>query len=147
MSQPLAMMMAGGTGGHIFPALAVARALQSEGWQVIWLGTPQGLESRLVPPAGIEIEWLAVRGVRGKGLGGLLTGLPRALLAVVQAWRLLRRRKPDLVLGFGGFVALPGGIAAALAGCPLLIHESNAVAGLTNRVLALFAREVLEGFP
>ena len=119
MTQPLAVIMAGGTGGHIFPALAVAAGLQAEGWRVVWLGTRQGLESRLVPPSGIEIEWLAVRGVRGKGLAGLLTGVARLALAVVQAVRVLRRRKPDLMVGFGGFAALPGGLAAALLRRPL----------------------------
>lgn len=147
MSPRTALMMAGGTGGHIFPALAVASQLRKRGWQVVWLGTRNGLESRLVPPHGIDIEWLSVAGLRGKGVAGLLAGLPRALLALFQALRAVFRRRPDVVVGFGGFVSFPGGLAAALTCCPLLVHEQNSVAGLSNRVLALFAREVVAGFP
>jgi UDP-N-acetylglucosamine--N-acetylmuramyl-(pentapeptide) pyrophosphoryl-undecaprenol N-acetylglucosamine transferase len=147
MSGRTALMMAGGTGGHIFPALAVASQLRQRGWQVVWLGTRQGLESRLVPPHGIEIEWLSVAGLRGKGWLGLLSGLPRAALALLQALRALRLRRPDVVVGFGGFVSFPGGVAAFLTRRPLLVHEQNSIAGLSNRVLALLAREVMAGFP
>ena len=147
MNARTALLMAGGTGGHIFPALAVATRLRSRGWRVIWLGTRRGLESRLVPPHGIDIEWLSVAGLRGKGLPGLLAALPRLALAVFQAVRAVRRRRPDVVVGFGGFVAFPGGLAASLLRRPLVIHEQNSIAGLTNRLLALFAREVLAGFP
>lgn len=147
MNQRTAMVMAGGTGGHIFPALAVAERLRTRGWNVVWLGTHHGLESRLVPPHQIEIEWLSVAGLRGKGLATLLLALPRVALALWQALRAMQLRKPQIVLGFGGFVAFPGGIAAALLRRPLLIHEQNSIAGLTNRVLAIFACEVLAGFP
>ncbi len=147
MSGPTALMMAGGTGGHIFPALAVASQLRSRGWQVVWLGTRHGLESRLVPPHGIDIEWLSVAGLRGKGWLGLLSGLPRAALALFQALRAVFRRRPDVVVGFGGFVSFPGGLAAALTRCPLLVHEQNSIAGLSNRVLALLASDVMAGFP
>ena len=147
MSAPVALMMAGGTGGHIFPALAVARQLRDRGWQVVWLGTRQGLESRLVPPHGIDIEWLSVAGLRGKGWLGLAAGLPRAVMALFQALRAVRIRRPDVVVGFGGFVSFPGGLAAALTRRPLLVHEQNSIAGLSNRVLALLARDVMAGFP
>ncbi len=147
MTTPIALVMAGGTGGHIFPALAVSERLRGQGWQVVWLGTRAGLESRLVPPHGLPIEWLSVAGARGKGLLQTLAAGPRLLLAIWQALRVIRRRHPDVVLGFGGFVALPGGVAAILSGRPLLIHEQNAVAGLTNRLLAQVARTVLQAFP
>lgn len=147
MSPRTALMMAGGTGGHIFPALAVAGQLRSRGWQVVWLGTRNGLESRLVPPHGFEIEWLSVAGLRGKGWLGLAAGIPRAVLALWQALRTVLRRRPDVVVGFGGFVSFPGGLAAALTRRPLLVHEQNSVAGLSNRILALLARDVVAGFP
>lgn len=147
MSARTALLMAGGTGGHIFPALAVASQLRQRGWQVVWLGTRHGLESRLVPPHGIEIEWLSVAGLRGKGLLSLAAGLPRAVLALLQALRALFRRRPDVVVGFGGFVSFPGGLAAALTRRPLLVHEQNSIAGLSNRLLALLARDVMAGFP
>ena len=147
MSAPVALVMAGGTGGHIFPALAVSARLRQRGWRVVWLGTRAGLESRLVPPHSIDIEWLSVAGMRGKGLLQLLTAAPRLLLAIGQAMRVIRRQRPDVVLGFGGFVAFPGGLAATLLRRPLLIHEQNAVAGLTNRLLAQVAGCVLQAFP
>jgi UDP-N-acetylglucosamine--N-acetylmuramyl-(pentapeptide) pyrophosphoryl-undecaprenol N-acetylglucosamine transferase len=139
---PLALIMAGGTGGHVFPALALARELRARSWQVVWLGTRRGLEARLVPAEHIDLEWLSVSGLRGKGLTALL--LSRALL---QALSVIRRRRPALVVGLGGFVAGPGGIAAWLLRKPLLIHEQNAVAGFTNRCLARLARRVLTAFP
>lgn len=147
MTRKVAMIMAGGTGGHVFPALATARVLQRRGWDVVWLGTQKGIEARLVPQAGIPVEWLSVGGLRGKGAGTLLLAPARLLLAIGQAVRAIRRHGPCVVLGAGGFASGPGGIAAWLLRRPLVVHEQNAVAGLTNRVLARFARRVLEGFP
>jgi UDP-N-acetylglucosamine--N-acetylmuramyl-(pentapeptide) pyrophosphoryl-undecaprenol N-acetylglucosamine transferase len=144
---PLALIMAGGTGGHVFPALALARELRSRRWRVVWLGTRRGLEARLVPPENIELEWLSVSGLRGKGL---LVWLRAPLLlsrALWQALAVVRRRRPALVVGLGGFVAGPGGVAAWLLRRPLLIHEQNAVAGFTNRCLSHLARRVLTAFP
>ena len=141
------MIMAGGTGGHVFPGLSVAAALRERGRGVIWLGTRRGLEARVVPEHGIDIEWIAVAGLRGKGLVGTLTAPFRALFAVGQALVVLRRRKPAAVLGMGGFVSGPGGLAAWLTRRPLVIHEQNAVAGTANRWLARFATRVFEAFP
>jgi len=139
--------MAGGTGGHVFPALAVAELLMEKGWQVSWLGTQKGLESRVIPERGIEIDWLSVAGVRGKGLTAKIKAVFMLLNAGVQAMKILRRRKPDVVLGMGGFVAGPGGLMAKLLGLPLIIHEQNRVPGTTNRLLARLANQVLEAFP
>ncbi len=144
---PTIMVMAGGTGGHIMPGLAVALALRERGWQVTWLGNPDAMEGRLVPPQGIELNALRFSGVRGKGLKTLLK-LPVTLgSACAQVWRHFSARRPDVVLGMGGYVAFPGGLVAALRGVPLVLHEQNAVAGMTNRVLARLARRVLTGFP
>jgi UDP-N-acetylglucosamine--N-acetylmuramyl-(pentapeptide) pyrophosphoryl-undecaprenol N-acetylglucosamine transferase len=139
--------MAGGTGGHIFPALAVARALRAESCEVVWLGTRPGLESRVVPAAGFPIEFVTVSGLRGKGLLAWLTAPVRLLYTLGQSLAIMRRRRPCAVLGMGGFVTGAGGIAAWLTRRPLVIHEQNAIAGLSNRLLARLAREVLEGFP
>ena len=147
MSAKVAMVMAGGTGGHVFPALATARVLQRHGYDIVWLGTQQGIEARLVPAAGIPVEWLSVGGLRGKGIATLLVAPFRLLIAVNQAMRAIRKHQPQVVLGAGGFASGPGGIAAWLLRRPLVVHEQNAVAGLTNRVLARFAKRVLEGFP
>lgn len=145
--QPTVMVMAGGTGGHIMPGLAVALALRERGWRVAWLGNPDAMEGRLVPPQGIELSPLRFSGVRGKGLKTLLR-LPFSLgSACAQAWRHFSTRRPDVVLGMGGYVAFPGGLVAALRGVPLVLHEQNAVAGMTNRVLARLAKRVLTGFP
>jgi len=141
------LIMAGGTGGHVFPALAVARALRERNEPVVWLGTELGIEARLVPAEGIELERVRVKGLRRRGLGAWLMGPLQIMLAVVEALRILRRRRPKLVLGMGGYTAGPGGLASWLLRIPLVIHEQNAVAGLTNRLLANFAREVLEAFP
>lgn len=140
------MIMAGGTGGHVFPALAVAGELRAVR-EVVWLGTERGIEARLVPAAGYPTEWIEVEGLRGKGIGRWLAAPLRLLRAVAQARRVLRRRRPGVVLGLGGFASGPGGIAAWLAGTPLVIHEQNAVAGMTNRWLARFASRIAEGFP
>ncbi len=141
------MIMAGGTGGHVFPALAVACALRDLGHEVSWLGTERGIEARVVPEAGIEIDWLSVSGLRGKGLKSLLLAPFMLLKACWQAFSILRQRKPDVVLGLGGFVAGPGGLMARLRGLPLVIHEQNRVPGTTNRLLSMIATKVLEAFP
>jgi len=143
----VALVMAGGTGGHVFPALATARVLQRRGYDIVWLGTQRGIESRLVPAAGIPVEWLSVSGLRGKGLVTLLVAPVRLAVALFQALRAVRKHKPSVVLGAGGFASGPGGVAAWLLRRPLVVHEQNAVAGMTNRVLARLADRVLEGFP
>ena len=147
MSAPHIVIMAGGTGGHVFPALAVAGELRARGVSVSWLGTRRGMESRLVPAAGIDIDWLDIRGLRGNGALGWLLAPWRISRAVMQAWSALRARGADAVLGMGGFAAGPGGLAAWLLRRPLVIHEQNSVAGLTNRMLSRIATTVLEGFP
>ena len=144
---PLVMVMAGGTGGHIFPGLAVAQALRECGADVCWLGADGGMETRLVPPQGVAIDTIAVKGVRGKGLASLLAAPVLILRAVREAARVLRARQPAAVVSFGGFAAGPGGIAARIAGIPLLVHEQNRAAGMTNKALAMVARRVLVGFP
>jgi UDP-N-acetylglucosamine--N-acetylmuramyl-(pentapeptide) pyrophosphoryl-undecaprenol N-acetylglucosamine transferase len=141
------LIMAGGTGGHVFPALALARLLRAASREVIWLGTKAGLEARVIPAENIEIEWLAMSGLRGKGFATLLAAPFKLLHSIWQALRIIRRRRPALVVGFGGFVTGPGGVAAWLSRCPLLIHEQNAIAGYSNRCLAHLARGVLAGFP
>ncbi len=141
------LVMAGGTGGHVYPALAVADLLRGQGIEVVWLGTRAGLEARAVPAAGFDVEWVNVRGLRGKGLLRWAVAPLQLLIAVVQAMRVIYRRRPDALLGMGGFVAGPGGVAAWLLRRPLLIHEANAIAGLTNRVLARLADCVMTGFP
>jgi|HubBroStandDraft_1064217.scaffolds.fasta_scaffold20037_2 UDP-N-acetylglucosamine--N-acetylmuramyl-(pentapeptide) pyrophosphoryl-undecaprenol N-acetylglucosamine transferase len=146
-SAPLALIMAGGTGGHVFPALALARELRARSWQVVWLGTHRGLEARLVPQEQIPLEWLSISGLRGKGILVWLSAPLKLTRAVAQALAVIRRRRPVLVVGLGGFVAGPGGLAAWLLRKPLLIHEQNAIAGFTNRCLAHLARRVLEAFP
>ncbi len=145
MSAPV-LIMAGGTGGHVFPALAVATELARRDVPVVWLGTRRGIESRLVPAAGLPIEWLDVGGVRGKGLLTRLLAPFSLLRAVWQARGVLHRVRPRAVLGMGGYAAGPGGIAAWLARVPLVIHEQNSVAGLTNRWLARVADHVLCAF-
>ncbi|TKB51270.1 undecaprenyldiphospho-muramoylpentapeptide beta-N-acetylglucosaminyltransferase [Ferrimonas sediminicola] len=140
------MVMAGGTGGHVFPALAVARRLQEQGWQVSWLGTADRMEARVVPQHGFEIDFIDIQGVRGNGLLRKLKAPLQILKAVYQSWCIQRRRKPDVVLGMGGYAAGPGGIAAWLRGTPVVLHEQNAVAGATNRILARFASRILCAF-
>ncbi|OQW94501.1 MAG: undecaprenyldiphospho-muramoylpentapeptide beta-N-acetylglucosaminyltransferase [Beggiatoa sp. IS2] len=140
-------MMAGGTGGHVFPALAIAEALRERGISVGWLGTQQGLESQVVPQAGIDIHYIQISGVRGKNFLSLLRAPFKVTLAIWQAIQILRKQRPAAVVGMGGFVTGPGGIAAWLLRIPLIIHEQNAIAGLTNRWLARFAHQVLEAFP
>jgi UDP-N-acetylglucosamine--N-acetylmuramyl-(pentapeptide) pyrophosphoryl-undecaprenol N-acetylglucosamine transferase len=141
-------IMAGGTGGHVFPALAVAHALRERGAEPFWMGTRAGLEARLVPEHGFEMEWLSVQGLRGKGLAKtLITGPWRLAMALREAAAILQRRAPDVVLGMGGFVSGPGGLMAWRQGRSLVIQEQNSVPGLTNRWLARVADRVFEGFP
>jgi UDP-N-acetylglucosamine--N-acetylmuramyl-(pentapeptide) pyrophosphoryl-undecaprenol N-acetylglucosamine transferase len=141
------LVMAGGTGGHVFPALALARLLRARALNVVWLGTRRGLEARVVPADGFPVEWLSVGGLRGKDPATKLMGTFTLVRAVLQSLAVLRRQRPAVVVGLGGFVSGPGGIAAWLSGRPLVIHEQNAIAGYTNRVLARFAKVVLAGFP
>ena len=141
------LVMAGGTGGHVYPALAVARALQSHSQEIVWLGTHRGLESTVIPAAGIDIEWISVKGLRRKGLVALVVAPFQLAWALLQSLIVILRRRPAAVLGMGGFVSGPGGLAAWLTRRPLVIHEQNAAAGLTNRLLARLARVVLQAFP
>ena len=141
------LVMAGGTGGHVYPALAVAAALREQSREIVWLGTHRGLEARVVPAAGIPIEWVSIHGLRGKGKLALLMAPFRLCYALFQSLLIVARHKPAVVLGMGGFVSGPGGLAAWLMRRPLIIHEQNAVSGLTNRLLARLARVVLQAFP
>jgi UDP-N-acetylglucosamine--N-acetylmuramyl-(pentapeptide) pyrophosphoryl-undecaprenol N-acetylglucosamine transferase len=141
------MVMAGGTGGHIFPALAVAEAMRDRGWKVVWLGNPDGMEARLVPARGFEMVNLKFGALRGKGLLRKLL-LPLNLLrGFWQARKAIARVQPDVVLGMGGYITFPGGMMASLLNRPLVVHEQNSVAGLANRVLAGVADRILSGFP
>lgn len=140
-------IMAGGTGGHVFPALAVARELKARGWQVSWLGTPDSFESRVVPAQGFELDTIGSFRLRGQGVASLVLAPFRLLRALGQAWSVLRRRRPQVVLGMGGFVTGPGGLVSRLMRTPLVIHEQNAIPGMTNRWLARVATRVLEAFP
>jgi len=141
------MITTGGTGGHVFPGLAVAAELVARGWGVFWLGTREGMEAKLVPQHGVEFESVSFRGVRGKGIKTLLFGPFALLAACVEALRVIRRRQPNVVLGFGGFASFPGALMGVASGRPLVIHDANAVAGLANRVLAYGADRILLGFP
>lgn len=141
------MIMAGGTGGHIFPALAVAEELRARGWSIVWLGAKAGMEATLVPPRGYRMVWISMSGVRRNGMLRMLALPLRLVIACWQSARAIFAHRPDVVLGMGGYVSFPGGVMAALLQRPLAIHEQNAVAGLANRVLARFANRVLTGFP
>lgn len=142
-----ALIMAGGTGGHIFPGLAVAQALREQGWTVHWLGAPESMESRIVPPQGFAFESVAFGGVRGKGIKTLLSLPLRLLKAVAQSRAVLQRVQPQVVVGMGGYITVPAGLAAALKGVPLILHEQNSIAGMANRVLKPLARRVFTAFP
>ena len=146
-TQKTALVMAGGTGGHIFPGLAVAQALREQGWKVHWLGAPGSMEERLVPPQGFPLETIDFSGVRGKGLLTLALLPLRLLKAFAQAWAVVRRVRPDVVIGLGGYISFPGGMMATLAGKPLILHEQNSVAGMANKVLANVASRVFCAFP
>ena len=141
------LIMAGGTGGHVFPALACAREFQARGYQVHWLGTPRGIENELVPAAGLPLHRIDISGLRGKGKLSLLKAPLQILHALWQARRVVRELEPVCVLGMGGYVTGPGGLAARLCGVPLIIHEQNAVAGTANRLLARIAQRICEAFP
>jgi len=146
MKNKRVLIMAGGTGGHIYPALACAKVFESQGYDVRWLGSKGGMELDLVPQHNIAIDAISIKGVRGNGLKGLLLAPFRILYAVGQSIALVRRFRPNVVLGMGGFVAGPGGVAAKLCSVPLVVHEQNAVAGTTNKLLARIATRVLQAF-
>lgn len=147
MKEKVALVMAGGTGGHIFPGLAVAHALREQGWRVHWLGAPGSMESRLVPPQGFPLETIEFGGVRGKGLMTLALLPLRLLKAFWQALAVVRRVKPDVLVGFGGYITFPGGMMGVLAGKKLVLHEQNSVAGAANKILASVADRVFAAFP
>ncbi len=141
------MVMAGGTGGHVFPALAVAEELRKRGWEVTWLGTPDSFESRVVPQHDFPMQFVKAYRLRGQGIGDLLLAPLRLINALRQAWQVLRHNKPQVVLGMGGFVTGPGGLVSIILRLPLVVHEQNALPGLTNRWLSRAAAHVLEAFP
>ena len=141
------MIMAGGTGGHVFPALAVAEKLRQQGWRVIWLGARTGMEAALVPRHGYEMAWVRFSGLRGKGLLRALALPLNLLIAFWQSARAILAQRPDVVLGMGGYISFPGGMMAAFLGRPLAIHEQNSIAGLANKVLARLADRALQAFP
>ncbi|MGV2877588.1 undecaprenyldiphospho-muramoylpentapeptide beta-N-acetylglucosaminyltransferase [Pantoea vagans] len=147
MSGKRLMVMAGGTGGHVFPGLAVAHHLMEQGWQVRWLGTADRMEADLVPKHGIDIDFIRISGLRGKGMKALLLAPLRIFNAWRQARRLMKAWQPDVVLGMGGYVSGPGGLAAWSCGIPVVLHEQNGIAGLTNKWLAKIATKVLQAFP
>ncbi len=141
------MVMAGGTGGHIFPGIAVAEELRARGWRIVWMGNPEGMEARIVPSRGYDTAWVRFGALRGKGLLRKLLLPVNLLSGFWQALREIRRGRPDAGRGMGGYITFPGGMMAALLGRPLVLHEQNSVAGLANRVLARVADRVLSGFP
>jgi UDP-N-acetylglucosamine--N-acetylmuramyl-(pentapeptide) pyrophosphoryl-undecaprenol N-acetylglucosamine transferase len=145
--KPMLLVMAGGTGGHIFPGLAVADELKAQSWNIHWLGTPERMEARIVPEHGYDISFINMSGVRHKGLITRLATPLKLLKAIWQAHKILKQIKPDVVIGMGGYASAPGGIAAWLNNIPLLVHEQNAAAGLTNRILSRFATKVCCAFP
>lgn len=145
--KPLVLIMAGGTGGHVFPALAVANELQILGTEIHWLGTENGIEADVIPAANIKLHCIAIKGVRGNGLVGLLAAPFKIVTAVAQARKVIKEIQPDVVVGFGGYVTGPGGVAAKLAAVPLVVHEQNAIAGLTNKLLAKISNKTLQAFP
>ncbi len=147
MGEKRLMVMAGGTGGHLFPGLAVAHYLMSQGWQVRWLGTADRMEADLIPRHGIKIDFIHISGVRGKGINALLMAPMRIFKAVCQARAIMKQYQPDVVLGMGGYVSGPGGLAAWICNIPVVIHEQNGVAGLTNKGLSKIANKVLQAFP
>jgi len=141
------LVMAGGTGGHVFPAIAVAHYLQQQGWDIRWLGTKDRMEAQLVPKHGIPIEFIQIEGLRDRGIMPLLKAPFNILRAIYQARKIIKRYQPHAVLGMGGYVSGPGGMAAKLCGVPVILHEQNAVAGLTNKLLSKIAKRVLQAFP
>jgi UDP-N-acetylglucosamine--N-acetylmuramyl-(pentapeptide) pyrophosphoryl-undecaprenol N-acetylglucosamine transferase len=147
VSSKTLLVMAGGTGGHVFPGLAVADRLKAQGWTIHWLGTADRMEAELVPAHGYPISFIDIQGVRGNGIKRLLVAPYRIVKSILQARQVLKEIKPDVVLGMGGFASGPGGVAAWLSGIPLLLHEQNAAAGMTNKLLARLAKRVLMAFP
>lgn len=147
MSQRTILIMAGGTGGHIFPALAVADYLRDQGWKIIWLGARTGMEATLVPQHGYDVEWIRFSGLRGKGVLRMALLPVNLLIAFFQSARAIFRVRPDAVLGMGGYIAFPGGMMAVFLNRPLILHEQNSIAGLANKVLSLVADRILAGFP
>lgn len=141
------MVMAGGTGGHVYPAMAVADVLKAQGWNIVWLATQGGMENRLIDGKGYQKAMITMQGVRGKGLLGWVLLPVKLTKAFVQSLGAMRQHQPNVVLGMGGFAAFPGGLMAKLLGKPLVIHEQNSVAGLTNKVMAKLANRVLAAFP
>lgn len=141
------LVMAGGTGGHIFPALAVAQQLQQQGWDICWLGTKDRMEATLVPKYGIPIRFIQIEGIKDRGIKPLLTAPFMILRAIWQAKKIIQNYRPHAVLGMGGYVSGPAGVAAKLCGVPIILHEQNAVAGITNKLLAKIAKKVLQAFP
>ena len=144
---PKILIMAGGTGGHVFPALAVAKTLAAKGWQIRWLGTADRMEARLVPQHGFDIEFIDIKGVRGNGLLRKLAAPFKVIRSIIQAKAVIDEFKPDVILGMGGFASGPGGVAGKLSGVPLVLHEQNAIPGLTNKLLSKIASKVLCAFP
>ncbi|MEW6997681.1 undecaprenyldiphospho-muramoylpentapeptide beta-N-acetylglucosaminyltransferase [Colwelliaceae bacterium BS250] len=144
---PTILIMAGGTGGHIFPGLAVAQELQNQGWHVHWLGTSDRMEADVVPANGIDISFINIAGLRGKGIKSWLSMPFKVLQSILQSMRVIKQVQPDVVLGMGGYASAPGGVAAWLKRIPLVLHEQNAVAGMSNRYLANIATKVLSAFP
>ncbi len=142
-----ALIMAGGTGGHVFPGLAVAEEMRAAGWEVVWMGAPTGMEARLVPARGYRMAYVRAAALRGNGLLAALLLPLNLLIGFAQAARAIFRLRPDVVLGMGGYVAFPGGMMASLLARPLAVHEQNAIAGLTNRVLAALADKAMTAFP
>jgi UDP-N-acetylglucosamine--N-acetylmuramyl-(pentapeptide) pyrophosphoryl-undecaprenol N-acetylglucosamine transferase len=147
MSGRTLMIMAGGTGGHIFPALSVAEYVRAQGWNVVWLGSKTGMEARLVPPKGYAMAWIRFEGVRRRGLVPFALLPVNLLIAFWQSARAIFAHRPDVVLGMGGYIAFPGGMMASLLNRPLVLHEQNSIAGLANRVLGHVADKVLVAFP
>lgn len=140
------LIMAGGTGGHVFPGLAVADALKAKGWDIKWLGTAERMEADVVPKRGYPISFLPVKGIRGKGLSAKVKGIMALIRSLFQARKLIQRIAPDIVIGFGGYASGPGGVAAWTSGIPVIVHEQNAAAGMTNKLLAKFAKTIMLGF-
>lgn len=141
------LVMAGGTGGHVFPALAVAKKLQEEGWNIHWIGTEDRMEAVLVPKYGIPISFIQISGLKGSGFIKKILAPIRIAKAILQARKIIKKIKPDVALGMGGYVSGPGGIAAKLSGVPLVLHEQNGIAGMTNKWLSKIANKVLQAFP
>ena len=142
-----AIIVAGGTGGHIFPGLALAKELHNKDWEIVWLGTFRGMESTIIPNNGLKFEGIQFSGVRGKGLATWLLMPFRLLKAFIQCVKIINKIKPDVILGFGGYVTFPAGITAKLLKIPLILHEQNSVAGLSNQMLAVLANHVFTAFP